>query len=395
MTIIKSTNSADSILGGAGDDHLIGWLATNTGGDQGPATDADTLDGAGGNDVLEGGAGDDRLYGTSGNDSLYGGAENDALYGGTGRDELTGGSGDDTLLGGAGDDVLTDETGRDMVYGGAGNDNIMAFGDVHGSLFDGGIGANSLTLDLKGMNFHVNVSIADPNVLSGTVEGIRLLGITQIALFGGNFADVITGGALDDNIGGNGGEDWLSGGAGNDRLSGGVWNDTLIGGLGDDMIYGGTFHDVLYGNDGDDLLVGGIGRDTMYGGAGIDSFFCQSLTVGRQENSVDVLTGGAGADRFFFSFRPTYQVTVADKITDFTSGEDKFWLDRSGITSPTVDAFTLARGTEATAASDRVIYDSATGRIWFDPDGRGSAKAQLFAELVPGTALEVSDFLIL
>lgn len=413
MTIAKSTNSADSILGGAGDDHLIGWLATNSGGYQGPVTDADTLDGAGGNDLLEGGDGADLLLGGTGMDVLFGGAGNDSLSGGSGGDGVIGADGDDTLLGGAGNDIVSDDVGNDLLYGGAGNDwlrvgdgvkqvyggagddTFIAYGDVHGSYFDGGIGTNSLTLDLKGMNFHVNVSIADPNVLSGTVEGIRLLAISQLALFGGNFGDVITGGALEDNLGGNGGEDKLSGGGGNDRLSGGVWNDTLIGGFGNDTLYGGSFHDVLYGNVGDDLLVGGIGRDTIYGGVGRDTFFCQSLWVGRQENAVDVLTGGSGADRFIFAFRPSYQVTVADKITDFTSGEDRFLLDRAGIEGTPIAVLSeagFAHGTAASEADDRIIYDAATGRIWFDPDGNGSAAAQLFAQLVPGTALAASDF---
>lgn len=66
------------VLGGAGDDHLIGFHSA---------------------DVLVGGAGDDRLDGADGRDMLRGGSGNDHLYGGAGRDRLDGGSGANTFYG--------------------------------------------------------------------------------------------------------------------------------------------------------------------------------------------------------------------------------------------------------------------------------------------------------
>ena len=45
-------------------------------------------------------------------------------------------------------------------------------------------------------------------------------------------------------------------------------------------------------------------------------------------------------------------------------------------------------------ATDRIIYDAATGNIFYDPDGTGAAAATLFATVDPGTALTHADFLI-
>jgi uncharacterized protein (TIGR03118 family) len=56
--------------------------------------------------VLLGGAGDDKLIGGGGNNVLVGGTGNDQLLGQSGRDVLIGGDGRDLLLGRANDDIL-------------------------------------------------------------------------------------------------------------------------------------------------------------------------------------------------------------------------------------------------------------------------------------------------
>lgn len=74
---------------------------------------------------LVGGTGDDRLLGHAGNDTLDGAGGSDRLIGGTGRDSLIGGEGGDILNGGEGDDTLVGGEGRDVFIGGAGADVLV------------------------------------------------------------------------------------------------------------------------------------------------------------------------------------------------------------------------------------------------------------------------------
>ena len=60
-----------------------------------------------------------------------------------------------------------------------------------------------------------------------------------------------------------------------------------------------------------------------------------------------------------------------------------------------VSSFTSAHyraGTAAADATDRVIYDSATGNIYYDADGTGATAQILFATVDPGTSLTYADF---
>lgn len=378
MPVTPSTNSPDSIIGTVGDDSLVGWLAGNAAGDFGPATDNDTVSGGDGNDMVSGGGGADSLSGDAGNDMLYGGTGKDMLYGGAGNDVLNGGAGLDKLYGGDGDDALS---------GGV---------TSKGTLFDGGAGINTLTLDLRDSAIKVDFSIADPLVASGRATTFLLQGISKIDFMGGRLADKVTGGALDDTLSGGLGQDKLYGGDGNDRISGGGWNDTLMGGRGDDILNGGQFNDRVFGGAGGDRVDGGTGRDTLFGGAGDDRLYGGLNGENRAENSADEMTGGGGADTFHFTFRTTYLNTVADKITDYTIGEDKIVLHLLGLSGPapdshlSVDDFVL--GLVAADASDRVIYDAATGRIWYDADGNGTAAMQLFAQVTPELHITAADF---
>ena len=58
------------------------------------------------------------------------------------------------------------------------------------------------------------------------------------------------------------------------------------------------------------------------------------------------------------------------------------------------DAFRL--GTAALDADDRILYDAATGALFYDRDGTGAAAAVQFATLdnMPAT-LNATDFLVI
>ncbi len=64
------------------------------------------------------------LIGGAGDDTLIGGSRNDAISGRDGDDELVGAGGNDTLLGGFGKDALTGDAGNDLLIGGFDDDDI-------------------------------------------------------------------------------------------------------------------------------------------------------------------------------------------------------------------------------------------------------------------------------
>jgi hypothetical protein len=86
------------------------------------------VDARGGNDVVRigadigiaatimGGAGDDILIGGRGNDQIFGGEGHDYLFGMLGNDQLDGGNGNDWLFGGPGFDTFIGGTGKNRLF---------------------------------------------------------------------------------------------------------------------------------------------------------------------------------------------------------------------------------------------------------------------------------------
>ena len=54
----------------------------------------------------------------------------------------------------------------------------------------------------------------------------------------------------------------------------------------------------------------------------------------------------------------------------------------------------FAVGTGAADGGDRIIYDDATGGLFYDKDGAGGAAQVQFAKLNPGTNIAADDFLV-
>lgn len=155
------------------------------------------------------------------------------------------------------------------------------------------------------------------------------------------------------------------------NLTGNEFAQTIIGNAGNNQIDGRAGNDILLGNAGNDLLTGGSGSDT--------------------------LTGGAGSDNFRFNTGLSASGNV-DTITDFSVADDTFLLAQpifskiAATGALAASAFQL--GTAANDALDRIVYDPASGKIWYDSDGNGSAAAILFAKVTPGTALTSLDFVV-
>ena len=155
---IKGNSSANSIIGGAGND---------------------SLNGSSGADTLDGGAGSDTLVGASGNDSLFGGAGADILKGGAGNDSLWGGAGDDTLYGGDGSDtfIYRANEGKDTIMDFSAGDmlQILKANGSEGSFTNSSFKNSKLTLAISGGGHVIfkGVSATDTFNINGTTYSIK------------------------------------------------------------------------------------------------------------------------------------------------------------------------------------------------------------------------------
>jgi Ca2+-binding RTX toxin-like protein len=213
-------------------------------------------------------------------------------------------------------------------------------------------------------------------------------------MYGGTGNDVVSGGSGQDRVYGGSGRDNVQGGTGNDRVYGDAGRDTVSGGSGNDFVEGGADADRLSGGAGQDRLYGGEGRDMLSGGSGHDWLFGGA--------GQDTLHGGSGNDRFVFDTQLSQSSNV-DVIQDFTASEDRIVLDdavfsRLGAGSAKgviIQAELFVAGIRAQGAEDRIIYDRATGSLYYDADGTGSAAQVKFATLSNKAALSADDFLII
>ncbi|PWS35141.1 hypothetical protein DFH01_22785 [Falsiroseomonas bella] len=174
---------------------------------------------------------------------------------------------------------------------------------------------------------------------------------------------------------GNAGDNWISGNNGNDRLLGRAGADNLNGQDGDDLLFGEDGADTLLGGTGTDRLLGGAGNDQLDGGSG-----------------ADLLAGGDGADQFRIELGSPPD--AADRITDFDRLEgDRILLLGTGLPGGALDpaAFRAHASGLANAAGQRVLHETDSGRLWFDPDGNGAAPRQHVAVLTDTPALTAAE----
>jgi Ca2+-binding RTX toxin-like protein len=369
---------------------------------------SDDFFGGAGNDYIDGAELHDRLLGGVGNDTLVGGADvvfngetfetgNDFIVGGKGNDALQGGGGNDVYFFGRGDgrDTVFDDytftvesdftantqsqailrdyfaaedggpapgsVGSDFWFTGYDNSRISSAAWGTGSVvgwhwewtgdggtqfpviaftpassfsvsethhYDGGddtlyfgLGIDPDDLEFKLDGPDLLIGVRDPSVslpfdeLSDQIrvtdwhspdhrieklhfsDGTVLSDSDVLARLGTDDAETITWFSGQINLSLGDGDDVVTFGASDDGAAGEAGNDLLDGGAGNDVLDGGDGADTLLGGDGSDLLMGGAGSDSLDGGAGDDV-----LDGGDGDDTLlggignDTLSGGAGAD---------------------------------------------------------------------------------------------------
>ena len=445
---INAGEGTNAISGGLGDDTITGGNGTDTvqySGNMADYTITQDIDHL----IVTGAEGTDLLYLINlitFADQTYevpipgiiriGTGDPDYIDGSDGPDSLSGGAGNDTLLGGLGNDTLVGGAGRDSLDGGAGIDTASYVDAASG------INANLATGRATG---------------GGPVAALGIMAYRGIAAQGDRLTliDNLLGSAFDDTLTGSRDANALEGGAGNDTLLGGLGKDTLLGGAGIDALFGGTGADSLNGGDGKDWLFGGAGNDvyvvsapgdllfeTTTASSGIDAggndlvqsaiTFSLDASEGRRfiedllltgtantkaignaldnhltgnggNNTLDggsgddILSGGLGRDRFVFS--TMLGSDNVDQIQDFNAAADRMLLDSAiflGLVAGRMPGWSLAKNLDGDAkdTTDRILYETDTGWLYFDSDGTGAAEKVHFATVSSGLALSAFDFIV-
>ncbi len=379
------------------------------------------------NETLNGTAGDDYIDGKGGEDSLRGGAGNDTYIVDSAKDKVvesknqgtdtvlssvthtlssyvenltltgdgningTGNSAANVIIGNAGDNVLKGGSGDDTIFGGAGNDRID--GDSGKDLIDGGDGNDYLDGD----------SGTDTVSYASATAGVTVnLGLKTAQDTGGAGIDTLK--SLE-NVSGSDFADSLTG-AKKGFIDGGLGADTMSGGTGDNTYFVDDVGDQVF-----ELAKGGT--DTVMSQV--------SFTLGANVERL-TLTGTDGDRRHRQCARQPHRRQQRRQRADRRGGQGRVHLQHDAGQRQRRPHHRLQRGRRhhahrqrvvhrrgrqrhlsskafvfgavAADSSDRIIYDDATGALYFDADGSGAGAQVQFAQLDAHLALTNRDFLI-
>ena len=302
---------------------------------------------------------------------------------------ISGTNGDDILVGSDAVNTITGLGGNDVLIGGRGADAL-----------DGGPGTDTVSYAEDYGAVFVNLTLRK--------------GYTN-ASFGDTYTSI-------ENVIGTSYNDFIIGDTGVNRLDGGAGNDTIIGAIGGDVLIEGNGIDTASYEDNSGTVFVNLtlnagsnnaaqgdtysGIENLKGGL-FDDFFIGDEGNNQLDGAMgaDNLLGAGGADTFVFAYAPgaasgfdhPNSHANIDTILDFTTGVDKIELSQSAFSAlglGQLDASAFVTGTAAQDADDRIIYDAATGKIYYDADGSGSGAAVLFAVLDNKAPLAATDFVI-
>jgi Ca2+-binding RTX toxin-like protein len=298
-----------------------------------------------------------------------------------------------TLSGGAGNDWLHSNRGGDHLIGGAGDDNYHVYpDDIIVERANGGIDTirlpgGYLEVDTYTLPAHVE------NLVNGSTGDLTLNGnaLNNSLSFNAFASPDLTfngGGGIDTMIGGRGDDTYITDGGDTITESADSGTDTVLTSV--TLTLGNHLEKLTLtdrsntsgaGNGENNTITGNSGHNSLYGHGGADT-----------------MTGGAGKDSFVFS--ASMRNSNIDTITDFNVNDDTIRLSSAvfgALPDGTLSAAAFARNAtgQATEANDRIIYETDTGRLFYDSDGTGSAPRGHFATLASGLSLTAADFFVL
>jgi Ca2+-binding RTX toxin-like protein len=112
----------------------------------------------------------------------------------------------------------------------------------------------------------------------------------------------------------------------------------------------------------------------------------------------DTLTGGDGKD--FFVFSTALGAGNVDTIADFSVADDTIRLENAIFTALTATGTLAASAFRANTtglagdSDDRIIYETDTGKLYYDANGTASGGGIHFATLAVGLSLISADFVV-
>ena len=397
---------------------------------------ADSIDGFGGDDTITTGAGDDVIIGGTGADTMAGGTNNDWYFvddagdivveaGGEGSDRVFAGT-SWTLSAGASVEIFSTDyhAGTDAIdLTGNALANLIV-GNDGANILNGGAAADTLVGRLGDDWFFVD-TLADRVVEAAGEGSDRVFASASWTLAAGASVEMIStdnnAGTTAINLGGNELANTIFGNDGANILDGRGGADTLVGRLGNDWFYVDNVADQVTEavGEGADRVFASTSW-TLSAGAEVELFSTDfhagtgaiNLTGNELANTIfgndganildgkagnDVLIGRAGADTF--AFTTALGVNNVDRLDEFSAGSDRIALDDAVFSAigPTgaLNANAFVIGTAAHDADDRIVYNQATGQLFYDADGNGAGAAVLFATLQTHPALAASDFVVI
>lgn len=260
----------------------------------------------------------------------------------------------------------------------------------------------------------------------GHVEGTVSGGTGTDTIYGGTEANVIDGGTEADTMEGGDGSDIYYVDIGGDKVAeeagtaGGV--DTVRVSVSYTLsaevavekleasnptgttafnLFGNEFAQTITGNDGANSLVGNEGNDVISARGGADGL------QGGLGN--DTLAGNGGNDNFYFN-SDLDAATNVDRILDFSQAVDNsdlMRLDKTIFTELGAAAgflnsdFFMANATgTATDGNDHIIFETDTGKLFYDSNGNLAGGATQFAtitnfaSLTGANAISAGDFYV-